>query len=58
VRIELRDAQRTVRRRRWNEQRRDTIGHIGSQTRDLGRAVREFAGRELEHLVASFRKPR
>jgi CBS domain-containing protein len=58
VRIELRDAQRTVRRRRWNEQRRDAIDHIGSQAVDLARAVRGFAGRELEHLVGSFRKPR
>jgi CBS domain-containing protein len=55
LRIELRDAQRTVRRRRWDEQRRDSMGHIGSQARDLGRAVREFVGSELEHR---FRKPR
>jgi CBS domain-containing protein len=58
VRIELRDAQRMVRRRRWNEQRRETLDHIGSQARDLGRAVQGFAGRELEHLVGSFRKRR
>jgi len=56
VRIELRDAQRTVLRRRWSEQRRETLDHISSQAGDLGRAVRGFAGRELEHLFGSFRK--
>lgn len=58
VRIELRDSQRSVRRRRWNEQRQEALGHVGSQARHLGRALRELIGGELDHLVGSFRRPR
>lgn len=58
VRIELRDSQRSVLRRRWGEQRHEARSLLGSQARDLAHGIRHFAARELEHAVASFRRRR
>lgn len=58
VRIELRDATRNVRRRRWSEHRQEALGRVGSQVRELGRTVREVVGGELDHLMGGLRRSR
>ena len=58
VRIELRDAQRSVLRRRWNELRQEALEHLGTQAGSLGRSLRDYLGGELEHLFGGLRKRR
>ncbi len=58
VRIELRDAERSVRRRRWSEHRQASLHQVGAQARELGRSLRELAGGEVHNLSRGLRRSR
>jgi CBS domain-containing protein len=55
ARIELRDAQRTARRRRLREAREQALEELRSQALHVGQEAREFLRKELGSLVDSLR---
>jgi CBS domain-containing protein len=58
ARIELRDAQRTSRRRRLREAREEALEELRSQALHLGSEAREFLHKELGSLLESLRRRR
>jgi CBS domain-containing protein len=56
ARIEIRDAQRTARRRRLREAREEALEELRSQAHQLGQEARDFLRKELSSLLDGLRR--